>query len=97
MEDEAQIIGLCWFQPEQWSRLVDISDDRAELDSSYEEWRKNASSAIREIESTGNKVKKVNINLEELLLWCNEKGVLVNGQSRSEYAAHVLHQKYGQP
>jgi len=96
MEEERQIAGICWFQPEQWDRLIDISEDRDELDNSYSDWRKNAFSAVQEIESTGVIAKKVKINLEELLLWCNEKSVPVNGESRAEYAAHLLCQKGNQ-
>ena len=90
MNDEEQVIGLSWWQPDQWERLKEISEDRDLLDDSYEDWRKNASRAIQEIESAGKKVRKVKINLEELLIWCNENGFLVNGESRSKYTAKKL-------
>lgn len=42
--------------------------------------------ALKEIEMTGHKLEKVIVNPEELLRWCNSKGVTVNGSSRAEYA-----------
>ena len=31
MNDEYQVWGLCWYQPEQWARLLEISDDSDKL------------------------------------------------------------------
>lgn len=83
-------IGVSWFQPEQWDRLKEISEDRDELDDTYEDWRRNANKAVQEIRSTGRVVKKVSIDLEELLIWCNENNLAVNGKSRAEYVSRKL-------
>ena len=85
--------GICWFQSEQWERLIEISEDREELDDNYEEWRKNASRAFDDIISHGKKVRKMRVNLEDLLAWCNENGVPVNGRSRANYVAYLLEHK----
>ncbi len=97
MEHEQQVFGLCWYQPEQWTRLLEISDDTDKLEETYEEWRTNANKAIQEFQTTGKKIKKVKINLEQLLFWCNEKGVPVNGSSRAQYVAYVLQQRNKEP
>ncbi len=93
MNDEETIFGICWFQPEQWERLVEISEDREILDDSYDEWRKNTSRTFDEIRSHGKSVQKVRVNLEDLLAWCNENGLPVNGRSRANYAAFLLESK----
>ena len=94
MSSTKTVVGLCWYHPEQWERLKDILADRHELEDTYEEWRKNAHRVICDMEAEGKTIKKVNINIEELLAWCNEKGYPVNGKSRSEYVSYVLQQKY---
>jgi len=38
-------------------------------------------------------VTKVTVDTEELLLWCNERGLKVNGESRSQYASWLLQEK----
>ncbi|RLA47866.1 MAG: hypothetical protein DRR06_01265 [Gammaproteobacteria bacterium] len=90
MNDENLVFGFCWYQPEQWERLREISDDRDDLEDTYDEWRTNANSALSEFQSAGKEIKKVKINLEELLLWCNEKGVSVKGSSRAEYVSYLM-------
>jgi len=90
MNDEKVVLGLSWFQPEQWDRLKEISEDRESLDDSYEDWKNNANKTIQELRLAGQVVKKVNIDLEELLVWCNENSFPVNGKSRSEYVTIIM-------
>lgn len=97
MEEEKQVIGIAWFQPEQWDRLVEISEDRDALDDSYEDWRENANGVIHQIRKSGNLVKKVKLDLEELILWCNEKGISVNGEARAEFISIQVRQLENQP
>lgn len=93
MNEIQQKVGLAWWQADQWTRLKEISEDRDNLEDTYEEWRKNAAKAFQEFEASGQSVSKVSINLEALLAWCNEKGVPVNAKYRAEYTAHVLQQR----
>ena len=93
MNSDEKLICFCWYQPEQWERLLEIADDRENLQDSYQEWRKTANQLLREIEASGNSYLKININLEELLLWCNEKGIPVNSQSRAQFATLVARKR----
>ena len=93
MNDPVQIYGISWFQPEQWERLLEISSDRESLDNSYEEWRENANKAIHEFRAQGHIIKKVKLNLEEFLSWCNENKKETNGSARAEYVAILMENK----
>lgn len=77
--------------------MLEISEDRDDLEISYDEWRKSASKAIKDIQAQGNIVKKVKVNLEDLLAWCNAKHVPINGSSRAEYVTHLLQEKNQKP
>ncbi|NRB42534.1 MAG: hypothetical protein HRU20_29365 [Pseudomonadales bacterium] len=94
--NEANIVyGVCWFQPEQRERLLAISEDRDELESTYEEWRSSASKTIKEFDSEGQKIKKVKV--EELLAWRHGNRIAVIGKSRSDYFSHVLAKRSSKP
>jgi len=90
MADPVEVYGISWFQPEQWERLIEISCDRDQLDDSYEDWRENANKAIHEFRVQGLKVKKVKLDLEKFLYWCNEEGKETNGAARAEYVAIIM-------
>ena len=82
--------AVAWWRPEQWARLREVSVDRAELEETYAEWVAGANDAIRELEAAGVNIERAEVDVEELLAWCNEKGLPVDGDSRSRYAAHLL-------
>ncbi len=33
-------VGIAWYRPEQWARLLEISEDRDDLETTWEEWRR---------------------------------------------------------
>ena len=93
MNDQNMVYALAWFQPKEWQVLKETVDDPDSLDDSYDEWRKQANSAIREFHSRGNKVKKVSIKVSELLMWCESKGIKPNSKARAEFTAFKADQR----
>jgi hypothetical protein len=93
MTNENLIVGMCWYSEDQWNRLNEIAADPLALDDSYEEWRKSAEKAINELRANGVAIKKVLVDMEEMLRWANEKGRPLNSEARSEYVAFILSQK----
>ncbi len=87
MTKQKVVYSFAWFQPNEWHHLKEIIDDPSSLDDTYEEWRKNAESAIGELRANGQTVKKISIKISELLTWCESKGIKPDGKARSEYAA----------
>ena len=93
MSETKVVYGICWFQPEKWDRLLEISSDRDSLESSYSEWRSSAQKSYNEFRDSGAIVKKVNVDPDDLLKWCNANGLSVNGRSRSSYATYLMNLK----
>jgi hypothetical protein len=84
------VVGFAWYRPEQWQRVRDISADADELEDSYEDWLRLAEGELKKLQSSDLRVEKVDIDSEQLILWCNEQGMEVNTQARSRYAAEKL-------
>jgi hypothetical protein len=89
------VVGFAWYRPEQWQRVRDISSDTGALEDSYEEWLSLAEQKLKELSSSGLQVEKVDVHSEQLILWCNERGLEVNAQARSRYAAERLQELHG--
>ncbi|HEY2975644.1 MAG TPA: hypothetical protein VGJ48_24230 [Pyrinomonadaceae bacterium] len=89
------VVGFAWYRPEQWQRVRDISSDAGALEDSYEEWLSLAEQKLKELSSSGLQVEKVDVHSEQLILWCNERGLEVNAQARSRYAAERLQELQG--
>ena len=83
-------IGLGWYTREQWQRLIEVVGDRSKLNDTFEDWERNALSAVREIESQGRLIRKVMVNVEALMAWCRERGCRMDGAARAEYVVHLI-------
>jgi hypothetical protein len=84
------VMAIVWYRPDQWQRVRDVSTDAEELELTYTEWLRLAEERFKEIQSSGLRVEKVDVDSEELIRWCNEHGLENNGKARSRYAAEKL-------
>ena len=83
-------IGFAWYRPEQWQRVRDISSDAEDLADTYLGWLQLAEEKLNQIRNSGIHVETVDIDSEQLIRWCNERGLEISGESRSQYAAEKL-------
>lgn len=86
------VVGFAWYRPDQWQRVREISADEDDLHDSYIEWLQSAEERLQELRSSGFRVEKVDVHSEALILWCNERGLEINGKARSRYVAERLSQ-----
>ena len=87
---DTMVVGFAWYRPEHWQRVREISADADELHDSYLEWLQSAEGRFQELRSSGLRVEKVDVHSEALILWCNERGLEINGEARSRYVAERL-------
>ena len=89
---DRMVLGFAWYRPDQWQRVREISADADDLHDNYLEWLQSAEERFQELRSSGLRVEKVEVHSEELLLWCNARGLEINGEARSLYVAERLSQ-----
>ena len=81
--NETQIVtGVAWYRPEQWQRLRDVSEDVDNLEETYEAWLQTAERMLRDGIPAGVVVERVDIDVEEVLAWCNVRGLPMNAPVR---------------
>ena len=86
----ATVMGVAWYRRDQWDRLLEISSDRAELEDTYDEWKAVAEENLGNLAKHGYKLRKVEIDIEELLIWCNSQNRAVDGDARTEFTVVKL-------
>ncbi len=84
------VMGVAWYRREQWGRFLEISSDRAELEDTYDEWKAVAEENLGNLAQHGYKLCKVEIDVEELLIWCNSQNRAVDGDARTEFTVMKL-------
>lgn len=95
--DATTVLAVAWYSPEDWRRLREVAVDPEVLETEYEEWVATANSALREIREAGLSAVKVQVNIDELISWCEEQGLALDGQARARYAAEKSRQQHEGP
>jgi hypothetical protein len=84
------VVGVAWYRPAQWERIREISADADDLEETYEEWLNSAEQNLKEIKVPGLHLLKVDIDSEQLIAWCNLRGLELNAEARSQYVAEKV-------
>ncbi len=81
------MIGLkiAYYKKEDWSRLLQIIDDKESMHDSWNEWHLAYRKAKNELIAKGYQVVDVEINLDELVSYCKAKGAKNTGKTRSQF------------
>jgi len=87
-------IGLAFYREEDWGRLLEISEDRGELEDSWLEWRENMKTAEQHIKAVGVSYEFVEIDLDELSAFCCERELGINSESRSLFIEEKIRSLY---
>ncbi|MEW6350614.1 MAG: hypothetical protein AB1646_16250 [Thermodesulfobacteriota bacterium] len=87
--------AVAWYRPEQWHRLLEVSADRHELEDTWAEWYANATKFVLRMRSLGVKLLPFHVDVEELVRWCKERGLPIDGGSRSELVAQKIRHSRG--
>ena len=86
-------LGVGWYRPEQWALLLAESVDRDELESTHAEWLAQAERSLARIRAAGLKPIKIDIDVEDLIAWCANQGIPLDGNARSQYIADRIRLK----
>lgn len=84
---EKPVTGILWWKPKQWEKAKQISTDSHIFDDTYQEWKEGAEMAYKNLQDLGITVYKIEIDLEELVTWCEDKQVPLDASARSEYVS----------
>jgi hypothetical protein len=90
---EHTVVALCWYQPEEWTKLKQNAADAEILDDTYKDWKKNANDTIRLIREAGRQVQKINIKIDDLEAWCKAEDKDNNSAARTLYAIAIAEQR----
>ncbi|HMV52076.1 MAG TPA: hypothetical protein PLD20_15135 [Blastocatellia bacterium] len=87
-----QQYGLAWYKSDQWRRLREVSSDAEDMEARYEDWRQLAEEKLAELRKLGIQVRKVEVDVNELLTWCGIHGLPVNSETRAQFVTNKLQQ-----
>jgi Asp-tRNA(Asn)/Glu-tRNA(Gln) amidotransferase A subunit family amidase len=91
-KDPRSILGVAWYKPEQWETLSNASVDKDDLEKTHAEWLTGAERAVKQLRQQGYQVVKVDVDIFDLMLWCESQKIPLDGEARIKYTTFKLQQ-----
>jgi len=85
-----KLIGIGFYQKDQWPLLLETADDIDLMEKVYEKWLKGITRLISNMRAVGIEPVTVNIDVSELLAYCRENNLKNIGETRSQFIAELL-------
>src|SRR4051794_4034876 len=81
------IVGIAWYRPQDWNRLREISVDPEAMEESHAKWLESTNRTLRVLQKKGHRVRRVIVNLDELLDFCRREKMQLDARARSQFVA----------
>ena len=92
--EEKPVVGYAWYRREQWALLRAAAADPDDLEETYDDWLPFAEESFRQRKAEGMDIRKVGIDVEELIRWCEDRNVPLDGAARAEFTTIKLREQY---
>ncbi len=90
MSDSDPITGIAWYRRDQWARLRKLAADADRLEEEFEDWLVGAQKTIVQLTATGLRVRRVDVDLDDLVRWCRHEGRPLDSAARAAFTAERL-------
>ncbi|HAS44794.1 MAG TPA: hypothetical protein DCS93_30220 [Microscillaceae bacterium] len=86
------MIGIGVYRKSDYEEILKMSVDSSELDNTWEEWKANKERTKKHLQSLGMEVIDVLVTPEELLNYCRENVLRIDGNARSQFVSNKTSQ-----
>ncbi len=83
-------IGIGEYRKKDYKEILRVSEDRDNMDESWKEWKTSKNRAIKNFQKMGMKTIDIIVTPEELVKYCRENGLKINGESRADFISYKL-------
>jgi hypothetical protein len=80
------VVGIPWYSRESYAGVVEVMADRRHLPARFEEWLARAERNVKDYETQGLTIKRVQIDARIFLQWCKLLSFRPDAHARSVFA-----------
>lgn len=80
-----EFVFMAYYRKSDWDRLIASIDDPEIMHDSWEEWKKEYNELKMRLLADGKQVYDITIEIDELSMYCANKGLKNIGKNRAEY------------
>jgi len=89
------VLGVGWYRENQWPILLQHVPVQEDLHRTYAEWLEEANERMDELVQAGIQAVKIPVDVHEMIRWCRDQGVALDGKGRSAYVAMLTKEHLG--
>ena len=80
------VAGIAWFRSDQWQLLRSLASDADTLEQTHAEWETLAEKTIKDLAREGLLARKVDVDVNDLRVWCIAQQRPLDASARAAYA-----------
>lgn len=84
------VVGIGVYSKREYQEVLSISEDKEGMDATWEEWKKSKKKAMNNFKLMGIKTIDINVTALELVKYCRERGMSINGKSRASFVSYKV-------
>jgi hypothetical protein len=78
-------VNIAYYEKKDWEYFLSIISDKENMHDSWDDWYKDFIKLKTNLVSNGFLVRDITININELIEYCNERNIKIDGKARSQY------------
>ena len=84
------VVGIAWYREDQYELLRALATDTDSMAETYERWHAGVIKTMDDLRQQGIDARRVDVDIRDLAAWCAERGMPLDGKSRSMYSAEKV-------
>ena len=89
MSQNNRPVAVAWYRRPQWEARRQVADDKDSLDTTYVGWQVGAEKTVQELSMAVAQVRRIEVDVDELVKWCRHRGLQNTAAARSQYVAEL--------
>ena len=81
-------IGVGEYRKEDYQEIFRISEDKDNMEDTWKKWKTNKNRTIKKLQNMGLKTIDIIVKPKELVNYCQENGLRINGKSRAQFISY---------
>lgn len=83
-------IGIGVYKKEDYKEILKISVDKEKMNQTWNEWKKTKNRTVANFQKLGIKTVDILVKPKELVQFCRENGLEINGQARANFISNKV-------
>ena len=91
--NKKSVMGIPWYTEDSWNEMKNISEDKENFHSNFQEWLASADKSIVHLSNQNRPFLRLDIDPISYSWWCDKNSVKKDKDSRRAYIKYVLENK----